>query len=341
MTTETQKKLVTFGGEFFEADFQRKDRAADRDGAFYLFHITDLKAGRGERLISLFRFGPKEMVAQNYDARLESVRLNTIRRAFDSVVISFDDPYDEEKYKELPLTAADFSAQPAVSDAEIQQFIMQQAYWLSWKYANRYPVQFDGLVDLEYLGVDELTVRKNQWLLEQKGLLEKSNLPGNGSPTAKLIELYESHRSAQLPNESVFPAGTQYEAFKAVTAILQSAKTEILIADNYLNDEVLDMLAAVPIRPPIRMLTHKPRADFKVAVQRFTSQYGGSVEVRLHNAQIHDRAIVLDGTHFYALGGSIKDLGKTLSLLNRLEDVAAITKLRTVLQGIWTAATPL
>jgi hypothetical protein len=61
------------------------------------------------------------MVADNYDARLDNVRLNAIRRAFDSGVISFDDRYEEEKYKELPLTPAGFSAQPAVSDAEIQQ----------------------------------------------------------------------------------------------------------------------------------------------------------------------------------------------------------------------------
>src|SRR5712692_2062797 len=126
MTSETRVRLVTLGGECFEADFQRKDRAADRDGAFYLFHVTDLKAGRGKRLISLFRFGPKEMVAQNYDARLESVRLNTIRRAFDSGAISFEGPYDEHKYKELPLTATDFKPQPALSDDEIQQFIMHR-----------------------------------------------------------------------------------------------------------------------------------------------------------------------------------------------------------------------
>jgi len=126
LSNESQVRLVTLGGECFEADFQRKDRAANRDGTFYLFHIRDLKTGRGERLISLFRFGPKEMAAQDYDARLENVRLNTIRRSLDSGATSFEDPYDEDRYKELPLTAADFNVQPAASDAEVRQFIIYE-----------------------------------------------------------------------------------------------------------------------------------------------------------------------------------------------------------------------
>jgi hypothetical protein len=55
-------------------------------------------------------------------------------------------------------------------------------------------------------------------------------------------------------------------------------------------------------------------------VKRFQSQYKKRVEVRLHQKEIHDRAIVVDEKEFYTFGASIKDLGKQLSVLNKLED---------------------
>ncbi len=340
MANESEK-LVTLGGECFEAAFQSKEIVSNRDGVFYLFRLKDLVKGRGDRLVSLFRFGPHELDIPDYDSRIEVVRLNALRRAFDSAAISFDTPYDEHTYRELSLRPEDFKATPVASDAEIRQFIMHEAYWLSWRYGSRYPVQFDSPADLDYLGVESDAVRRNAWLLGEKGLLEKSKIPGIGRPTALLVEMYESRQSMELPNERVFPPGTQYEAFKVVSGILQSAKSEILIADNYLNDEVLDMLMAVPSQPAMKLLTFKARADFKIAARRFRNQFGHSVEVRVHHAEIHDRAIVIDDAQFYALGASIKDMGGKLSLLNKLEDLTSIKQLRAELQGIWASAVPL
>lgn len=43
---------------------------------------------------------------------------------------------------------------------------------------DRYPVEFDSETDLEYLGVGVQDIRRNQWVLEQDGLLEQSKIPG-------------------------------------------------------------------------------------------------------------------------------------------------------------------
>jgi hypothetical protein len=111
--------------------------------------------------------------------------------------------------------------------------------------------------------------------------------------------------------------------------------------DNFLGSDILDMIAAISTKPTVKILTHKPTADFRVAVSKFLSQYGGSIEVRLHGALIYDRAIVVDDRDFYALGASIKDFGKSLSLINKLEDSAAITTLRSTLAAIWGSASVL
>ena len=321
---------MTLGGECFQLELQRTSADIRRDGVFYLYHITDLKSDRGKRLVSL--------VAPTDHPGLDNARINAIRRAFDSGAFSFEDPHDLINYRELPFAAEEVDPKTSASDAEIRQLIMIEAYWLSWKHGHRLPVQFDGPVDLDYLGVDSGVVQRNQWFLERKGLLLESKIPGLGRPTEKLVELYESQQSAQTTGEWVFPPKTQYDAFKTIRNILQPAKKDILFVDNYVGSDILDMLAALPTKPAVRILTHKPAPDFKVALAKFLSQYGGSIEVRLHGAQIHDRAVVIDDTDFYALGASIKDFGKGLSLINKLQDSTAIATLRSTLTAIWNSA---
>ncbi len=128
------KVYVTINGECFDLEFHGKEHAANRDGALYLFRLTDLVKNRGERLLSLFRFGPDKLLLPDYDARIENVRINTIRRALDSGVVSFDSPVlDEHRYQELTLEQSDFKPQPPSSDTEIRQYIIHKAFWGCYK----------------------------------------------------------------------------------------------------------------------------------------------------------------------------------------------------------------
>jgi hypothetical protein len=332
-------KLVTLSGECFGALFEEARSALPhRDGTLHYFRLNDLIRNRGERLVSLFFFNFDRLSIPQYDLKLPDARLNAIRRAFDSGALSFDSPYDLRIYHELPLTIADFSPRLPASDIEIRQYIIHKAYWLSYKYGS-YPTELDGQCDLNYLGIDHQDVKRGIWYLNGEHLVDKVNVGGHARATIKLVKAYESAKSTSLPHEIVFPAGTQFEAFRKITSILQSANTEIFIADNYVNSDVLEMLAAVSSKPSIKLLTFKPSVDFKLALQKFRSQFGLAVEARVHNAEIHDRAIAIDDVQFYALGASIKGAGAKLSLINKLEDVSVIGKLRAELQRIWAAAT--
>jgi len=186
-------KLVTLRGECLEVVFQRKEIAQNRDGVVYLFHLNDLTdKKRGQRLVSFFRFGPEQLYAPNYGAVVETVLLNTIRRAFDSGRLTFDGPYDPRTYTEVPLQQADFMPPTAASGEEIQNLIKHEAYWLGFRYNPNpgYPNQFDSPMDLEYLGVAPSDVKRYVLLFAQRGLLEKI-MDGLGRPTAKLIDSYE------------------------------------------------------------------------------------------------------------------------------------------------------
>lgn len=195
LSDATKLNVVTLSGEVFEVAYQRKESADDRDGVFYLFTITDRKKKRGLRHLMLFRGGAKDYYAQDYDERIGAVRLNAIRRAFDSGLISFDAPFEEDKYIELKLGKADFQRGLPANDGEIRDFIKQTAFWLGFrlsKNVDRYFVRFDTEQDLEYLNVSRDDVMRNLWFLEKQGYLDSSSIPGNSVPARKLIEEMES-----------------------------------------------------------------------------------------------------------------------------------------------------
>jgi pyrimidine deaminase RibD-like protein len=200
-------KLVTVKGECFEIGLRRKqENLPDRVGVLYLFHINDLTdKNRGRRLISVYRFGPQESYGPNYDERLETVLLNTIRRAFDSGRLTFDGPYDPHTYTEILLQPEDFRPQRTASGDEIQELIKHEAYWLGFRYNPnpRYPISFDSPTDLDYLGVSSNDVKRYVMLLEHRGLLEKV-LEGVGRPTPKLIETVESASTRPEDDHTTF-----------------------------------------------------------------------------------------------------------------------------------------
>jgi pyrimidine deaminase RibD-like protein len=197
--------LVTRGGECFRVHSQGKDRADNRDGVLHYFHLTDMAKNRGTRRVSVYRGGPRDFYAPNiaeFDRRIDMVLLNRIRRSFDSGELTFDVP-ESETYMEVSVKPSDFQPQHPATDPEIRQLILHTAYWLGYRHGQphtpRHLVQFDSDGDLEYLGVEARDVRRNQWLLEEDGLLEKSNLAGSGVPTSALVKAYESNDGTNTP----------------------------------------------------------------------------------------------------------------------------------------------
>ena len=204
------RSVVTRNGECFDAEFRQIHAALPPDDALYYFYLVDRVKQRGMRKVSIRTSGPEEWYSVNFDARLDNVLVNTIRRAFDSGLLTFDVPDDPINYKQVFMDRNAFNPSPAASDEEVRQFLIHTAYWESYKPGNRYPVQFDTPANLESLGVTAEEIRRNQWFSAEDGLQERSNLPGMGRPTVSLVKIYEKSQSTVIGTEEVFPKGTQY-----------------------------------------------------------------------------------------------------------------------------------
>jgi predicted nucleotide-binding protein len=201
LSDTTKEKAVTLSGEVLEIAYQRTEDAPSRPGVLYILSVNDLKKSRGERRVMLYRGGPKDIYAQNYDSRIQVVRLNAVRRAFDSGALNFDAAFEEGRYIEVKLEASDFGYQASVDDERLRRFIIHKAYWLGYRFnpntSPLTPIRFDTPEDMEYLGITTEAVTRAIWLLGERGLLDKLKF-AFGRATAKLIDEYEQSLVTQV-----------------------------------------------------------------------------------------------------------------------------------------------
>jgi hypothetical protein len=191
---DVDKWFVTLKGECIEAEFQGEERDGRRIGSVHLVRLRDVRSGRGELLVSVFTSEQIKLLNPNYAARVELVRINIIRRAFDSGKLNFDEPHEEHMYQSLDMKDSDFQQQPLASDPAIRQLIVHKGYWLSYMHPTNpglYPVSFDTPEDLDYLGATQADIRRNVVRLVNQGMLDKV-MERIGRPTEKLIAAYES-----------------------------------------------------------------------------------------------------------------------------------------------------
>ena len=328
--------LVTVSGECIKAKFEGEIRPQP-PAIWHVFELTDLVSGRGERTMALIASETLKLMPL-YEPRIDRVRWNVIRRAMDEVRFEMLDFHRNF----VPISESSFEERhPPATDEGIRQFIINKAYWVSYRYSGSSPVQFDAQFDLDYLGVDPRKVRHHAELLARQGLLQIASTHGMGKPTAQLIETYEQEEAPEVRDEKVIAEGTTFQARRIIASILNSARAEIFVADNYLDPQVLNMLAAVPSQPGLKLLTFRPSAAFKHAARLLRLQRGRSLEVRVHDATLHDRVIVIDNREYYLLGSSIKDWGNKLSLLTKIREPFTIGKLRDELDRTWAATAPL
>jgi hypothetical protein len=229
------QRFVTIGGECFQLVRQGNIEPFIRDGELHKFHVIDCKRDRGNRLVSVFvAFSPSEQ--PNPQEYIAVACLNTIRRAMDSGELSFDLPYEQNRYKELSLDPSRFAAKKKANSQEIIAFLKNTAYWLGFHSSpsiDRYFVRFDLPQDLDYLGANPDDIRRSLWRLEREGLLEKSEIPGNFVPSLRLVDEFElviTSRQAE-PQTSLQQLPEELQIFishSSVDKLIATALTELL-----------------------------------------------------------------------------------------------------------------
>lgn len=114
--------------------------------------------------------------------------------------------------------------------------------------------------------------------------------------------------------KKIFFEGQIYDAYSILVDILNKARTEIIIIDNYASTELLDILKDINLK----IIIVSKNVD-SVLKEKNTKQYK-NVEF-IDNNSFHDRFIILDRSKLYTCGASFKDLGKKCFAISEFNDI--------------------
>ena len=126
--------------------------------------------------------------------------------------------------------------------------------------------------------------------------------------------------------QKIFFDGQIYDAYSLIINIIKSAKSKILIIDNYIDDTILEMLTKKIKDVKVVILTSNKTNISKLDIQKFNKEYP-LIEVAQTN-KFHDRFIVIDNKELYHIGASLKDLGKKCFAISKIEDIEYIEKIQ-------------
>ncbi len=152
--------------------------------------------------------------------------------------------------------------------------------------------------------------------VEQRLLQNEMGLQAINQKVQSLVQ------TALPPKQGVFFNGQIFDAYQFVSELIRSAKTSILLVDNYADDSVLTQLTKREDGVSAIVCVSRLTEAFRLDVERHNRQYP-PINVREVLA-VHDRFLLLDGTRLYTFGASFKDLGKKLFCFSLMESEAVV-----------------
>ncbi|MDX6182448.1 ORF6N domain-containing protein [Flavobacterium sp. Fl-77] len=134
----------------------------------------------------------------------------------------------------------------------------------------------------------------------------------------KFEELFKALESDKLHSEKgIFYNGQIFDAYTFVSDIIRSAKSSIILLDNYTDDTVLILLGKRSDDVIATIYTKSISNQLRLDVQRYNSQYP-PIEIEVFS-DAHDRFLIIDNTELYHIGASLKDLGKKWFAFSRMD----------------------
>ena len=118
------------------------------------------------------------------------------------------------------------------------------------------------------------------------------------------------------PTQGIFFDGQIFDAYTFVSDLVRSAKSRIILFDNYVDDTVLTLLDKRADGVSAQIYTRSISPQLSIDLQRHNAQYRPIAIDAFPNA--HDRFLCIDDT-VYHIGASLKDLGKKWFAFSRME----------------------
>jgi len=134
----------------------------------------------------------------------------------------------------------------------------------------------------------------------------------------KFEEIFKALENDKLHSEKgIFYNGQVFDAYALVSDIIRTAKSSIILLDNYVDDTVLTLLGKRNNDVSATIYTKNISNQLRLDVQRYNNQYP-RIEIEIF-PDAHDRFLIIDNTELYHIGASLKDLGKKWFAFSRMD----------------------
>lgn len=146
----------------------------------------------------------------------------------------------------------------------------------------------------------------------------------------KLEEVFNYIATNTEVKQNIFFDGQIYDAFSFIVGLIQKAKKEIILIDNYVDVHTLNILCKKNTGVDIIVATAGKGNLSTKDITKFNAQYP-KLLVKA-TTDFHDRFLIIDKTEVYHIGASIKDAGKKSFGITKIEDkdlaISIVNKVR-------------
>lgn len=141
----------------------------------------------------------------------------------------------------------------------------------------------------------------------------------------KVNEIDFQIKTTLPPLEGIFYDGQIFDAWQFVSRLIKSAKREVILIDNYVDESVLLLFSKRNPGIKATIFTANISKQLELDIEHFNTQYE-PIAIKTFKKS-HDRFLIIDDNTLYHIGASLKDLGKKWFAFSRINlDVQEILK---------------
>ena len=112
--------------------------------------------------------------------------------------------------------------------------------------------------------------------------------------------------STKLKSQGIFFNGEVFDAYTFISDLLRTAKKEIILIDNYIDDTTFTFFSKIP-NIKVTIYTHTISKQLKLDLTKYNKQYNNIALKTFKDS--HDRFLIIDDNELYHIGASLKDAG--------------------------------
>lgn len=157
-------------------------------------------------------------------------------------------------------------------------------------------------------------ISDNSLVLNKMEILEKKQLKTDNKVNCILNAI--ENKEVKIKSQIIFN-GKIFDAHILLSKLIRKANKDIVLIDNYIDESVLSLLTKKKKTCKATIYTKAINKTLKLDLEKHNQQYP-EIKIQVFKKS-HDRFLILDKKEVYLIGASLKDLGKKISTISKLE----------------------